>query len=266
MTPPDSSTPTSLPDADPRRRARFFEIFESVPRGGPGDPASTRRALAMMTDLPAQPRVLDLGCGPGGGSSNLANLTGGRVTALDLHAPFVVQQAAAARAAGLSHRLGPVCADMRDAPLAAGVFDLVWSEGALYSIGFRNGLELCARLVRPGGYVAASEVVWTVDAPPDEVRRWWRAEYPDIAAIDEKTAAVRDAGFEILGHFTLPREAWWDHLYGPIRARLEGLRQTWADDEAGLSVIAEFDTEIEMFERWGHTYGYEFFVARRPDR
>jgi len=145
--------------SDPRRMARFFEVFESVPRGGPGDPESTRRALAMMAGLPAHPRVLDLGCGPGAGSSKLASLTGGRVTALDLHAPFVVQQAAAARAAGLSHRLDPVCADMRDAPLAAGVFDLVWSEGALYSIGFRYGLELCARLARPGGYVAASEVV-----------------------------------------------------------------------------------------------------------
>jgi len=244
--------------------ARFFEIFESVPRGGPGDPESTRRALAMMPDLRADPRILDLGCGPGSGSTSLARLTGGRLTALDLHAPFLVQQAAAARAGGLSQRIDFVCADMGAAPLAPGVFDLVWSEGALYSIGFRQGLDVCARLVRPGGYVAASEVVWTVDSPPDEVRRWWHAEYPDIAPIAEKAAAVTGAGLEVLGHFTLPREAWWERLYGPIRARLDGLRKAWADDEAGLAVIAEFDTEIEMFERWGHTYGYEFFVARRP--
>ena len=225
---------TTGPDA--RRMARFFEIFESVPRGGPGDPASTRRALAMMTDLRAEPRVLDLGCGPGAGSSNLANLTGGRVTALDLHAPFVVQQAAAARAAGLSHRLDPVCADMRAAPFAAGVFDLVWSEGALYSIGFRQGLDLCARLVRPGGYVAASEVVWTVDAPPDEVRRWWHAEYPDIAPIAEKASAVTGSGLEIIDHFTLPREAWTFHFYEPMKARLGEFRRAWSGDAVGLTV------------------------------
>jgi SAM-dependent methyltransferase len=177
-----------------------------------------------------------------------------------------VQQADAARAARLPHRVDPVCADMRAAPFPPAVFDLVWSEGALYSIGFRRGLALCARLVRPGGVIAVSEAVWTAPEPPREVADWWTAACADIAAIDEKTGAVRDAGFDILGHFTLPREAWWDHLYGPIRARLEGLRQTWADDDAGLSVIAEFDAEIEMFERWGHTCGYEFFVARRPDR
>ena len=246
--------------------ARFFEIFESVPRGGPGDPDSTRRALAMMTDLPAQPRVLDLGCGPGAGSSNLASLTGGRVTALDLHAPFVAQQAAASRAAGLSHLLDPVGADMRAVPFAPGVFDLVWSEGALYSIGFREGLALCARLARPGAYVAVSEAVWTVPDPPVEVLRWWAAAYPDIASIDEKAAAVHTAGLEIVGRFTLPSESWRDHLYAPIKECSAEYRQAWAGDAIGLDVIAEFDTEIEMFERWGHTYGYEFFVARRPGR
>ena len=249
---------------DALRWARFFEVFESMPRGGPGDPGSTRRALAIMADLPAQPRVLDLGCGPGAGSSSLASLTGGRVTALDLHAPFVVQQAAAARSAGLSRRLDPVCADMRAAPFADGVFDLVWSEGALYSIGFRHGLEVCRRLVRPGGYVAASEVVWTVAAPPDEVRRWWQAEYPDIAPIAQKAAAVTGAGLEILDHFTLPREAWTLYFYELMKARLGEFRRSWADDAVGLAVIAELDAEIDMYERWSHVQGYEFFVARRP--
>jgi SAM-dependent methyltransferase len=252
--------------SDARRWARFFEVFESLPRGGPGDPGSTRRALAMMTGLPAQPRVLDLGCGPGAGSSNLANFTGGRVTALDLHAPFVGQQAAAARAAGRSHRFDPVCADMRAAPFAAGVFDLVWSEGALYSIGFREGLALCLRLVTPGGHVAVSEAVWTVPDPPHEVFSWWTAQYAAIASVDEKVAVVSAAGLEIVGHFTLPRDAWWDQLYAPTRERLVGFRQAWAGDDVGLDVIAEFDAEIEMYERWGHTYGYEFFVARRPVR
>ena len=127
----------------------------------------------MMTDLPAQPRVLDLGCGPGGGSADLADLTSGRVTALDIHAPFVVQRAAAARAAGLPRRLDPVCADMRAAPFTPASFDLVWSEGAVFSVGFAEGLRVCLRLATPGGYVAASEAVWTVPHPPDEVYRWW---------------------------------------------------------------------------------------------
>ena len=251
---------------DPRRMARFFEIFESAPRGGPGDPASTRCALAMMADLPTQPRVLDLGCGPGGGSAKLAGMTGGHVTALDLHAPFVAQQAAAARQMRLALRLDPVCADMRAAPFTPAAFDLVWSEGALYNMGFREGVGLCRRLVKPGGYIGVSEAVWTVPAPPAEVLHWWTAQYAAIASIDATACAVSSAGFDILDHFTLPRSAWWDYYYLPIRTRLEEKRHAWANDGSGLDVLSEFDTEIAMFERWGHTYSYEFFVARRPPR
>ena len=251
-------------DLEARRWARFFEIFERVPRGGPGDPDSTRRALALMTDLPARPRVLDLGCGPGGGSATLAGLTGGHVMALDLHAPFVAQQAAAARQPGVAARVDPVCADMRAAPFAPAAFDLIWSEGALYSIGFGAGLEVCLRLAKAGGYIAVSEAVWTVPDPPPEVFHWWTAQYAGIASIDATAGAVVSAGFDLVGHFTLPRAAWWDHYYAPIRARIEDKRHTWATDAEGLGVLSELDTEIAMFDRWGHTYGYEFFVARRP--
>ena len=219
-----------------------------------------------MTGLPPRPRALDLGCGPGTGSSNLARLIGGHVTALDLHPPFTRQQAEGARRQGLARRLDAVCADMGAAPFAAAAFDLVWSEGALYNMGFREGLALCHRLVKPGGYVGVSEAVWTVPEPPDEVFRWWTAQYADIASIDEKAAVVSNAGLDVVAHFTLPREAWWDHYYAPITRRLDEVRQEWAGDPIGLEVIAEFDTELEMFERWGHTYGYEFFVGRRPPR
>jgi len=245
-----------------RTWARFFEIYEALPRGGPGDPESARRAIGLMTSLPAQPRVLDLGCGPGRSSASLAALTGGRITALDLHLPFVAGQLAAARRERRAGCVLPVCADMSAAPFADGSFDLVWSEGALYSIGFRQGLEACRRLVLPGGYIAVSEAAWTVPDPPEEVHRWWTTEYPDMGSIEDKAAAVAAAGFDIVEHFTLPAIAWWDHYYVPLRERVGGLKAAWAGDEAGLGVIAQVDTEIAMYERWGHTYSYEFFVAR----
>jgi SAM-dependent methyltransferase len=242
---------------------RFFAVYREMPRGGPGTPEAMGQALDLTIGLPAAPRVLDLGCGPGSGSALLAARTNGRVTALDLHAPFVAQQAAASRALPGAAPVTGVCADMRAAPFADGTFDLVWSEGALYSIGFRDGVDVCARLVRPGGYLAASEAVWTVPDPPDEVRKWWETEYPDIQPISSKVSDVSRAGFAIVGHFTLPRAAWWDHYYLPMRARVQVLRAAWANDDAGLGVLAQLEHEIAMFERFGHTYSYEFIVGRR---
>lgn len=249
--------------ASSRAMALFFQVYEGLPRGGPGDPESTRRALALITGLPAPPLVLDIGCGPGPGALELAALVGGRVAAFDLHAPFVTRLARSASAAGLRHRVLPLCADMRAIPFRRMSFDLVWAEGSLYSIGFREGLAACHDMTKPGGFLAASEAVWTVPDPPDAVREWWAAEYPAMASIEDKTADVRAAGFEVVGHFTLPQEAWALHYYTPMRERLATLRTAWAGDAVGQSVAATFDTEIAMFDRYGHTYGYEFFVGRR---
>lgn len=250
-------------ELDVQAWTRFLEFYLEMPRGGPGDPASMRRALALATELPAAPRVLDLGCGPGTTSAELAGLTGGAVTAFDLQAPFVARQVAAARASSRPAAVRGVCGDMAAPPFAPGSFDLVWSEGALYSIGFGNGVRACAGLVRPGGYLAASDAVWTVQEPPDEIRVWWAAEYPDIGPIDAKVADIGAAGFDIVGHFTLPASSWREGYYRPMLARIAALRVTWAHDEAGLGVLAQLEHEASMFERFGHTYSYEFIVGQR---
>jgi len=50
----------------PRFWPIFFELYESLPRQGPGNRASAARAIAPCPDLPPRPDVLDLGCGAGG--------------------------------------------------------------------------------------------------------------------------------------------------------------------------------------------------------
>ena len=62
-----------------RRWDIFFELYEGLPRQGPGNRASAERALAMCAGLPEFPRMLDLGCGTGGQTLYLAELLGGPI-------------------------------------------------------------------------------------------------------------------------------------------------------------------------------------------
>jgi len=75
---------------DPAGMSRYFyDLFERLPRVGPGNIESTLKAYNMMADIPEQPLLLDIGCGPGGQTLDLARATDARITAFDLHPPFV---------------------------------------------------------------------------------------------------------------------------------------------------------------------------------
>ena len=81
----------------------YEEIFEYLPRQGPGSRAVTRQALELAaSSLPENPRILDVGCGSGASSLLLAQVSGAHVTAVDKSAFLLDRLSAAAREQGLS--------------------------------------------------------------------------------------------------------------------------------------------------------------------
>ena len=119
--------------------SHFHEIFEALPRQGPGDRASTERALRLLPPLTPATRVLDVGCGSGAQTLDLARATEARIVAVDNHPPFVARLERRAAELGLGARITAEVGDMHDLPFADGSFDVIWSEGAIFVIGFGIG-------------------------------------------------------------------------------------------------------------------------------
>lgn len=258
--PDDAPRPRLAGPADATRSApdSFHGVFESLPRQGPGGREHTARALSACSELASRPVVVDLGCGSGAQTLDLAELTGGHVTAVDLHPPFAALLTAQAAARGLSAQIDAVVADMAEPGLAPASVDLVWSEGALYNIGLDVALPLARRLLRPDGYLAFTDAVWRREDPPEPVREMF-ADAPTMGRVDDVLAALGRHGFDVLEHFPLPRTAWWDEFYVPMGRRVAELR---LDPDADRAVLDEFDAEIDLFVQHSDCFGYEFFVAR----
>jgi SAM-dependent methyltransferase len=113
----------------------FWEIHSGLPREGPGDDASTRKAFSMLADLPNAPRILDVGCGPGMQTLELARSTDGSITALDTHQPFLDELTTRAKKSGVRERITTVCGSMFAMLFLTESFDLIWSEGTIYFMG-----------------------------------------------------------------------------------------------------------------------------------
>jgi len=240
------------------------ELYEGLPRQGPGNRACAEKALGLCRDLPRSPTVLDLGCGVGGPTLQLAALLPDAViTAIDRHAPSIARLRAAVAERGLEDRVRPTVGDMAQPGLPPENLDLVWSEGALYNLGLENALRLCYRLLRPGGYLAFTDAVWRTDHPHPEVKASFDLDSPSMGRVPDVLAALSNTGFSLVDHFTLPDEAWWDDFYTPMERRIAALRLTHAGDAEALHMLDQLAREPELHRRHSESYAYQFFVARR---
>ena len=185
----------------------FFELHQDLPREGPGDNPSTRKALSLLTELPLQPLILDIGCGPGMQTIELARCTKGKIIAIDTHQPFLDKLKQRAQAEGLSDKITTINMSMFALEFEAKSFDAIWSEGAIYIMGFEQGLRACQPLLKPGGYVAVTEISWLRPQPSGEVQAFWAANCPGMRTVEENLEIVQAAGYRKVGHFVLPSSA-----------------------------------------------------------
>ncbi len=241
----------------------LHDVFAGMARGGPGSNASTRRAWALLTAVPAAPRVLDVGCGPGMQTLEVARLSGGTVTGLDNHQPSLDVLAAGAANAGLGDRVRTVNGSMDALPFAPEEFDVIWAEGSLFIIGWDKALPYLKGFLKPGGFLAASDLTWLRADPPAELLRFWKEIGADIMDPAGYLALFDAAGYEMAGHFALPAADWWDDFYGSVEKRLPLLFAKYRDNPEGLAVVEGMRVEIDMWRRYGEYYGYEFYVARK---
>lgn len=250
---------------DDRKTSLFFELFSNLPRQGPGDAASTRKALALVPRIGADSRVLDIGCGTGLQTRVLAQHTPAGIVAIDSHPPFVTELNRAAQALGIAGRVEGRVADMHRLDFAPASFDLIWCEGAIYVIGFEAGLRAWRPLLRPGGHLAVTEACWTRPKAPPDCAAFWTELYPAIREVPALLQAIAGCGYQTVGHFPLPKTAWWDDYYRPLQANVTAFRLRHPGEDDAQAVADHVQREIDMWHAYADFYGYEFFVVRRVE-
>jgi len=221
----------------------------------------------MLPQLPERPQILDVGCGSGAQTRDLAQLTRGSVIAADIHPPFL-QTLKSSIAAGHScfGQVFPIAASMMSLPFKDGAFDLIWSEGAIYIMGFAAGLRSWRRFLRPGGCLVVSEATWLRDDAPSELRDFWAAGYPAMTTTAANLATAQAEGYEALGHFVLPENAWLEDYYAPLEERLHRFRDEHAGNAEAEAMVNETEREISIYRRFSAWYGYVFYILKKgPD-
>lgn len=242
----------------------IIDLHKGGHRQGPGGDDETRLAIAL-SGLKAQAGldIADIGSGTGASTLVLAKELDARITAVDFLPDFLEPLATAARKEGVAERITTQTASMDALTFEPASLDAIWSEGAIYNMGFENGIRAWREFLKPGGILAVSELSWLTGKRPADLEAHWVAQYPEVATVSTKMEQLEAAGYALLGYFPLPEHCWLDNYYAPMQARFDDFLVRHDHSEDAKSIVAAEEEEIDLYRCWSAYFGYGYYIARR---
>lgn len=242
----------------------LIDLHLEADRQGPGGVEETRLSVLLsglkgVKDL----NIADIGCGTGASTFVLAEQLDARVTAVDFLPGFIERLKFRAESDGLGERISTLGASMEALPFEEQSLDAIWSEGAIYNMGFENGVKTWRCFLKPNGILAVSELIWLTSERPKELDQHWKQEYPEVAVASDKLAILEKNGYSPIGYFPLPEHCWLDNYYHPMKARFAEFLSRNDNSETAQAIVTAEKNEISLYERFSSFFSYGYFVARK---
>lgn len=240
------------------------DLHKRAKRQGPGGDAETRNAIDLARlDRSALLKVADIGCGTGASALQLARTLNAQITAIDFLPDFIEVLKANAENEGLIRKINPLVASMEKLPFDDEEYDVIWSEGAIYNIGFEKGIKDWIRFLKPGGLLVVSEITWITRDRPAEIQDYWQAEYPEIDTASAKINLLEKSGYSPIGYFVLPEHCWLENYYRPLQSSFADFLARHSDSEKAQAFVAAENKEIALYEKYKAHYSYGVYIARK---
>jgi len=201
----------------------------------------TRKAFRMLPQMDRL-RILDIGCGSGVSTLELARLSRGKVIGIDIDQPALNKFTRRIKEAGLTDRIQAINCSMFDMDFADESFDIVWAEGSIYAIGFERGLREWKRLLKPGGSMVVHD---------------------EQGNVREKLEQISNCGYELLGYFTLSKETWWTEYFVPLEKLVNETRTKYPYDPSILEEIQQARVELDMYKKYPESNSSVCFVMKK---
>jgi SAM-dependent methyltransferase len=152
---------------------------------------------------------------------------------------------------------------MEDLPFSEGEFDVIWSEGAIYNMGFEAGVSAWNHFLKPGGKLVVSEITWLSATRPDELESHWNKEYPEIDVASAKIGILERNGYTPEGYFFLPDLCWVENYYSPMQSRFSSFLARHGQSAEAKEIVECEKAEIALCEKYRNYYSYGFYIARK---
>ncbi len=233
----------------------IWEYFINFERQGPGSPEATLKALSFTGSLSSKSKIADLGCGTGGQTMILAQNTEASITALDLFPGAIDKLNKTAGKLGMQNRIKGMVGSMDNLSFQQGEFDLIWSEGAIDSVGFEKCLKHWKSFLKSGGYLAVSNLTWFTDERPAELEKYFLNAVPDMGTMGQNISIIQKAGYIPVAAFALSENCWTDNYLAPQEAVSEMFLKKYTGNKTVAAFISNIRYEAELYSKYRQYYG-----------
>ena len=242
----------------------LIDLHKSANRQGPGGEAESEKALSLaLIDRTAPLKIADIGCGTGASTLFLARQLEAQITAVDFLQDFLEVLEGRVENMALSEKVKTLCCSMDNLPFGDEEYDVIWSEGAIYNIGFERGVIDWNRYLKAGGLLVVSEITWITASRPSELQKHWDEEYPEIDVASSKIGVLEKNGYSPIGYFILPEHCWLENYYRPMQNSFKDFLNRNGNSEEARAIVEAENREIELYEKYKAHYSYGVYVARK---
>jgi SAM-dependent methyltransferase len=242
----------------------LVELHKDAARQGPGGDDETRLAITIsglrgMHNL----RIADIGCGTGASTLILAQDLDAHIIAVDFLPEFLESLERAAAKARVARQITTLAQSMDALPFQEGDLDAIWSEGAIYNMGFEAGIIAWRPYLKPGGILAVSELTWLTADRPADLQAHWDVEYSEVDTASAKLMLLEKHGFSPMGYFALPQHCWLDNYYRPMQQRFSRFLEAHGHSDAAKAIVGAEEAEIALYERHSKFVSYGYYIAKK---
>ncbi len=233
-------------------------------RQGPGGDAETKRMLDLAgLDRSRRLKIADIGCGTGASTILLAKELDAEITAVDFLPEFLDELQIRAKEHGVAERITTLSCSMDALPFSDEEFDVIWSEGAVYNMGFEAGVAAWNRFLKPGGKLIVSEITWLSATRPPELQSYWDGEYPEIDVASAKIGILEQHGYRPEAYFYLPTHCWIENYYRPTQSRFYAFLERHGQSDQAMAIVEAEKHELALYEKYRDYYSYGVYIAKK---
>jgi len=201
----------------------------------------TRKAFKILPKC-KNPHILDIGCGSGIPTIELAKISNGHVIGIDIDETSLNLLQRKIKETGLNNRVSVIKDSILTIDFPEESFDIIWAEGSIFVIGFENSLKKWHRFLKPSGFLVIH------DENKDK---------------NKKLGLIEKHGYTPIAQFELTDNLWWLEYYTPLEQLIQEFRHKYPNDSELINELNKDQIEIEKCKSNSVVFSSFFVIMQK---